>query len=295
MQRLLIVVLSLISIQLYAQDSKVKTQDIAPPPESTTDYQRLTGSDILIPTTEPYSLVEPPTKIHLNDSDIILSYSQNDEAYVQTEVDTYLNTQSVTDSTIVRYEKMEASIYSGRSSNNSTASKLYYTTIENIGYMITIDYTATDDNETYVQDLLSAIIIDHEHKIPYGDHIGFNINIPNQYEFADFRFMGMHTIVPNGGIPMNGSTLMFLSMTGADDKDKIEMQRMLSSTLEMAIITPRDDGRLIMTKTEPIKPGLDTHQFILEVGTHLFMGYLICDSADDMQVLSQMISSISSK
>lgn len=256
---------------------------------------RLAGTDMLIATQEAFTSISQPSNIKLMDSDINITYLQNDDAFAIELLNNYQEGLTFLDTTVIDYGTYTANIYRTEVKGFRRAVDIWHVSRGPIGYVCAYEYEKNDDKTEQVQYLLNSMVLDHSTEIPYGKHLPFDIDLAKGFEFADFRFMGMHTIVSAGGLPMESNTIMFSAVTLVSKRDIEEFETMSKIDPDNSIVMRRGSSQILIKKEAALKEGVSNDMFIVIDGNQAFSGYIVAHDTDKIEVLKEMVNSIKAK
>lgn len=264
-------------------------------PRATSKYLRLAGTDMLIPTQEQYTSISQPSNIKLIDSEINITYLQNDDAQAIQLLNNYKEGLTFLDTTTIDYGTYTANVYKTEVKGFNKAVDIWHVSRGPYGYVCAFEYQREQGKGKRVQEYIEGMVLDHSSKIPYNQHLPFDVELADGFEFADFRFMGMHTIVSKGGIPMETNTIMFSSVTAVSDRDLQEFETMSSIDPKNSTVQKREGKQVLIKKEAPLKDGVTNQLFLVIDGQQAFSGYIVAHDSDKMETLIQMVNSISAK
>jgi len=217
-------------------------------------YMRLSGTDILIPTEEEYSILSEPSNIKLMESGINITFLQNDDGLAVQRLSNYQEGLTFLDTTVIDYGSYTANVYN-----------------------------------TEVKGFNKAIDIWYVSRGPYG------YICAEGFEFAHFRFMGMHTIVSKGGLPMDTNTIMFSSVTKVTPEDINEFDTMASIDPENTDVQRNGQKQVLIKSEEPLKTGVSNRSFIIIDNNQAYKGNIIAHDANKVNAMLEIVNSITEK
>lgn len=258
-------------------------------------YMRLSGTDILIPTEEEYSILSEPSNIKLMESGINITFLQNDDGLAVQRLSNYQEGLTFLDTTVIDYGSYTANVYNTEVKGFNKAIDIWYVSRGPYGYICAFEYERDQGNGKLVQEYIDGMVLDHSANIPYAEHLPFDINIKEGFEFAHFRFMGMHTIVSKGGLPMDTNTIMFSSVTKVTPEDINEFDTMASIDPENTDVQRNGQKQVLIKSEEPLKTGVSNRSFIIIDNNQAYKGNIIAHDANKVNAMLEIVNSITEK